>query len=247
MKIHGTGGRTLHRRLLAMHVVASVNMSAGAAKYMFPLSDASCRVSHRAWIASLLLYDVSAPQAACLVLFLLAKTSVTNGNRTLTSWEKGITWWSRFWAWIYLPVSATVLGLRFPGEVNSEGTACFNSYGEETETREVGDVAGFASNNVLLTVQCATEEAALAQVVEHESDVDSVEDQAFCAVAVPPGECGTVGEVGLVGVVEQGQAVYVADTAATCSTFRCPDNFVNYRERSGWVKGIGGTRPPFLF
>ncbi|CAB1104736.1 unnamed protein product [Ectocarpus sp. CCAP 1310/34] len=62
--------------------------------------------------------------------------------------------------------------------------------------------------------KCATEEAVLAQVVEHESDVDSVEYQAFCAVAVPPGECGTVGEVGLVRVVEQGQAVYVADTAA---------------------------------
>ncbi|CAB1103996.1 unnamed protein product [Ectocarpus sp. CCAP 1310/34] len=72
--------------------------------------------------------------------------------------------------------------------------------------------------------KCATEEAVLAQVVEHESDVDSVEDQAFCAVAVPPGECGTGGEVGLVGVVEQGQAVYVADTVDTCSMFRCADN-----------------------
>ncbi|CAB1100542.1 unnamed protein product [Ectocarpus sp. CCAP 1310/34] len=90
----------------------------------------------------------------------------------------------------------------------------------------------------------ATEDAVLAQVVEHESDGDSVEDQAFCAVAVPPGECGTVGEVGLVGVVEQGQAVYVADTAATCFMFRCADNFVNYRERSGWVKGIGGEKAP---
>ncbi|CAB1096841.1 unnamed protein product [Ectocarpus sp. CCAP 1310/34] len=92
--------------------------------------------------------------------------------------------------------------------------------------------------------KCATEEAVLAQVVEHESDVDSVEDQAFCAVAVPPGECGTVGEVGLVGVVEQDKAVYVPDTAATCSMFRCADNFVNYRERSGWVKGIGGDKAP---
>ncbi|CAB1098965.1 unnamed protein product [Ectocarpus sp. CCAP 1310/34] len=36
--------------------------------------------------------------------------------------------------------------------------------------------------------KCATEEAVLAQVVEHESDVDSVEDQAYCAVAVPSGE-----------------------------------------------------------
>ncbi|CAB1103183.1 unnamed protein product [Ectocarpus sp. CCAP 1310/34] len=92
--------------------------------------------------------------------------------------------------------------------------------------------------------KCATEEAVLAQVVEHESDVDSVEDHAFCAVAVPPGNCGTVGEVGLVGVMEQGQAMYVADTVATCSMFRCADNFVNYRVRSGWVKGIGGDKAP---
>ncbi|CAB1099797.1 unnamed protein product [Ectocarpus sp. CCAP 1310/34] len=92
--------------------------------------------------------------------------------------------------------------------------------------------------------KCATEEAVLAQVVEHENDVDSVEDQAICAVAVPSGECGTVGEVGLVGVVEQSQAVYVADTAATCSMFRCADNFMNYRERSGWMKRIGGDKAP---
>ncbi|CAB1111336.1 unnamed protein product [Ectocarpus sp. CCAP 1310/34] len=92
--------------------------------------------------------------------------------------------------------------------------------------------------------KCATEEAVLAQAVEHESDVDSVEDQAFCAVAVPPGKCGTVGGVGLVGVVEQGQAVHVAAVSATCTMFRCADNFVNYRERSGWVKGIGGDKAP---
>ncbi|CAM9661797.1 unnamed protein product [Ectocarpus fasciculatus] len=148
----GVGGsrvRALHRWLLAMHVTASVNMSAGTLKYMLPLSDTMCMVSHRAWVASLLLYD------ACLVLFLLAKTSVTNGNRALTCWEKGITWWSRFWAWIYLPASAIFLGLTFPGVVNSEGTACFNGFGEETASSELSDLIGFASNNALLTVQFA--------------------------------------------------------------------------------------------
>ncbi|CAM9711777.1 unnamed protein product, partial [Ectocarpus fasciculatus] len=145
-KWHGTRGRALHRWLLAMHVTASVNMSAGTLKYMLPLSDTSCMVSHRAWIFSLLLYD------ACLVLFLLAKTSVTNGNRTLACWEKGVTWWSRFWAWIFLPASAIFLGLTFPGVVNSEGTACFNGR-EETETVEFHDLIGMVCNNALLTVQ----------------------------------------------------------------------------------------------
>jgi len=92
--------------------------------------------------------------------------------------------------------------------------------------------------------KCSTEEAVLAEVVEQESDVDSVESMAFCAVAGTPGKCGTVDAVGLVGVAEQGQAMYVADTAATCSMFRCADHFVNYRECSGWVKGIGGDKNP---
>eukprot|EP00903_Cladosiphon_okamuranus_P006875 g6696.t1 len=70
-----------------------------------------------------------------------------------------------------------------------------------------------------------TEETVLAQVVEQESDGDSVE--AFCAVVGPPGKCGTV-EVGLVGVEEQGLAMYVADTAVTCSMFRYADHFANY-------------------
>ncbi|CAB1100124.1 unnamed protein product [Ectocarpus sp. CCAP 1310/34] len=44
--------------------------------------------------------------------------------------------------------------------------------------------------------------------------------------------------------MEQGQAVYVADTATTCSMFRLAANLVNYRERSGWVKGIVGDKAP---
>ena len=41
-------------------------------------------------------------EQASLMLFLLAKTRVTNGTRTLAGWETCITWWSRFYACIYL-------------------------------------------------------------------------------------------------------------------------------------------------
>ena len=93
--------------------------------------------------------------------------------------------------------------------------------------------------------KCATAETVLAQVMSYESDGDSVTDQAFCAVAQPPGECGIV-DLGLVGVEELGQDVmqYVADTAATCSMFRCANAFENYREYNGWVRGNGGDKAP---
>ncbi|CAB1109375.1 unnamed protein product [Ectocarpus sp. CCAP 1310/34] len=93
--------------------------------------------------------------------------------------------------------------------------------------------------------KCATEEAVLAQIVHADSDADSVDNQAFCAAPGLPGECGAV-DLGLVGVTELGQdvMVYVAGTAATCSMFRCANAFVNYRECSGWVKGIGGNKAP---
>lgn len=87
---------------------------------------------------------------------------------------------------------------------------------------------------------CPTEEAVVAEVV---SDVDSVDNQAFTAEEDQPGECGTVG---LVGVTEQDRDVmrYVADTAATCSMFTSADDFVNYLECSGFVKGASGEKSP---
>lgn len=42
-----------------MHVVAFINMVAGTAEYMLPVTDITCGVARRAYIASLLLYDVS--------------------------------------------------------------------------------------------------------------------------------------------------------------------------------------------
>lgn len=51
--------RTLHLRLLAMHLTAALTTSSGLAKYVLPVSDNTCRGTHRAMIASILLYDVS--------------------------------------------------------------------------------------------------------------------------------------------------------------------------------------------
>ena len=39
-------------------------------------------------------------QQASLLLFLLAKVYVTNGDRMLARWEKFIVWWPRICAWI---------------------------------------------------------------------------------------------------------------------------------------------------
>lgn len=51
--------RSLHRRLLSMHVTSTLSQSAGVAKYLLPVSDTSCVVTHRILVALLLLYDVS--------------------------------------------------------------------------------------------------------------------------------------------------------------------------------------------
>ncbi|CAB1103275.1 unnamed protein product [Ectocarpus sp. CCAP 1310/34] len=68
--------------------------------------------------------------------------------------------------------------------------------------------------------KCATEEAVLAQVVDHESDVDSMEDQAFCAVAVPPANPTDLNEYHLahghahetmLGITAEQQGVQLAD------------------------------------
>lgn len=51
--------RALHVRLLSMHVTSALSQSAGAAKYLLPASDTSCIVTHRMFVAMLLLFDVS--------------------------------------------------------------------------------------------------------------------------------------------------------------------------------------------
>lgn len=45
--------------LVGMHVTASLAQAAGVAKYVTPVSDISCRVTARAAVALVLLYDVS--------------------------------------------------------------------------------------------------------------------------------------------------------------------------------------------
>lgn len=42
-----------------MHFTAALTTIAGLAKYALPVTDTGCRGSHRAMIASILLYDVS--------------------------------------------------------------------------------------------------------------------------------------------------------------------------------------------
>ncbi|CAN0038247.1 unnamed protein product [Scytosiphon promiscuus] len=130
-----------------MHFAAMLAMGAGMAKYMLPTSDTSCLITHRVMISTILLYDAS------LVLFLLAKTSVTNGNRILAKWETVITWWSRFYAWVYLPMSAVFLAVRFPGAASEKGNYCYNRFVEEGKRTEFVNTLGFSSNNAMLIVQ----------------------------------------------------------------------------------------------
>ena len=42
-----------------MHVTAGVAQAAGAAKYLLPVSDTSCLVTHRIMVMQLVLNDVS--------------------------------------------------------------------------------------------------------------------------------------------------------------------------------------------
>lgn len=93
------------------------------------------------------------------------------------------------------------------------------------------------------TDECPTETAVVAEVVEEESETDSLENVAYVAEEHQQGKCG---HVGLVGVTEQGRDVmrYVADTAASCSMFTSADSFVKYLECSGSLKGISGTTSP---
>lgn len=51
--------RVLHFRLLRMHVVSALGQSAAAAKYLLPASNTSCTVTHRIFVAMVLLFDVS--------------------------------------------------------------------------------------------------------------------------------------------------------------------------------------------
>lgn len=44
--------------LVSMHVSAALAQAAGVAKYIAPVSDTSCRITARAMVALVLLYDV---------------------------------------------------------------------------------------------------------------------------------------------------------------------------------------------
>lgn len=51
--------RSLHLRLLSMHVASTLSQTAGVAKYLLPVSDASCTVTHRMMLGMLSIFDVS--------------------------------------------------------------------------------------------------------------------------------------------------------------------------------------------
>ncbi|CAM9246809.1 unnamed protein product [Ectocarpus sp. 12 AP-2014] len=143
----GSRVRTLHKRLLAMHFIAIANMSAGCAKYMLDVSELSCLATRRAMVATILLYDAS------LVLFLLGKTSVTNGNRALAIWEACITWWSRFYGWVVLTTGAVFLASQVSSVPSPEGTFCLALDLQEDEDVTFSDTLGFVINNGILIIQ----------------------------------------------------------------------------------------------
>eukprot|EP00903_Cladosiphon_okamuranus_P019198 g17656.t1 len=140
----GTGsGSFIRHWLVSMHVAAALAQAAGVAKYLVPVSDTSCRITGRAMVAFVLLYDAS------LVAFLLTKVAVTNGSRALACWEKGIVWGSRAYAWILLPVAAVFVAFAYPGYADDEEEFCFSDYGGD------GDVYTwvYISNNFLLIIE----------------------------------------------------------------------------------------------
>ena len=51
--------RSLHIRLLSMHVTAALSQSGNVAKYLLPVSDTSCAVTYRFMLALRILFDVS--------------------------------------------------------------------------------------------------------------------------------------------------------------------------------------------
>ena len=51
--------RSLHIRLLSMHVTAALSQSGNVAKYLLPVSDFSCAVTYRFMLALRILFDVS--------------------------------------------------------------------------------------------------------------------------------------------------------------------------------------------
>lgn len=54
--------RSLHLRLVSMHTMTIVSQIAGSAKYILPVSDTSCLVTHRIMVSGAVLCDVSLPE-----------------------------------------------------------------------------------------------------------------------------------------------------------------------------------------
>ncbi|CAM9694382.1 unnamed protein product [Scytosiphon promiscuus] len=114
--------RSIHRRLLLMHFLATLAVVASVAQYVIPVSDSTCVVAHRVMTAVMVLFD------GTVVIFLLAKTDVTSnvlaGPDGPPRWEKALKSFSLAWSWICLPVLAVVCAIALPGGVNVEEEGC---------------------------------------------------------------------------------------------------------------------------
>ena len=58
--------RSVHRRLLLMHLLAMLAQLAGIWQYVVSVTDAGCVAAHRVMMASLVLFDVRAVRVVCL-------------------------------------------------------------------------------------------------------------------------------------------------------------------------------------
>ncbi|CAN0301806.1 unnamed protein product, partial [Ectocarpus fasciculatus] len=110
--------RPVHTCLLVLHFLATVALVTAIAQYVVPLTGQSCLAMHRVMMATLVLFD------AATVIFLLAKTRVTNdvmpGSSKREPWERFVKWFSLVWAWVVLPVTAVACAAALPGGLHGE-------------------------------------------------------------------------------------------------------------------------------
>ncbi|CAM9286779.1 unnamed protein product [Hapterophycus canaliculatus] len=140
--------RSLHLSLVTVHVAAILGQFAAVLKYTLPVTVSNCRVTTQLRVAFTFLTDMA------LVVFLLAKVKVTNGSRTLATWESGIVWLSRVFAWVYSPFVTVAVSVEYPGGTNEEGTHCYDGFDDdERDIDQTGNALGYSGSNAGLMVQ----------------------------------------------------------------------------------------------
>lgn len=63
----GGAKRSVHKRLLLMHILATLAQIAGISEYVIPVTDETCVGVRRSMLASLVLFDVRARTNECNV------------------------------------------------------------------------------------------------------------------------------------------------------------------------------------